>query len=196
MNAARPRPGTRVVGISGGAGSGKTTLAHGLAQALGPGTALLHLDDFFHRDAEQGVVVVNPETGTRHLDMNHPASVDVTQLLAEIERWRHIDSVHTVILEGRLVLAIPDVRARLTVSVFVDLPMDVCLLRKVLRKVAQGVDARVVGRNYLQSGRPGHLLFVAPSRVQADVILDGMVGPGTLLDAALSQLAARNRHHP
>ncbi|GHF60607.1 uridine kinase [Deinococcus metalli] len=178
----------RVLGLGGGAGSGKTTLAEGLVEALS--AQVLHLDDFNFQDGARGVFVTNAESGTRHLDLNHPASIDVGRLLAELDRLGQDGGVRTVIVEGHLALALPGLRARLDSSLFVDLPIDLCIVRKLVRKVGQGADAAVVARNYRQSGRPGHLLFVAPSRRHADIVLDGLLEPQELVQAALQQLAA------
>lgn len=178
-----------VIGIAGGTGSGKSTVARKVAEALPDASvAFLEMDayyrDFRHLSLEQ----------LHAVNWDHPDAFDVellTEHLAALTRGepvdmpvyefatharsaltRRIDPADVVVIDGILLLADANVRAQCDVKVFVDADPDIRLIRRIRR------DTRVRGRTlesvleqYLTTVQPMHLQFVEPSKRYADVIV-------------------------
>ncbi|WP_331732926.1 hypothetical protein OG613_48920 (plasmid) [Streptomyces sp. NBC_00015] len=174
-----------VLAIAGGTASGKSTLAKALAVHR-PGTvALIHLDDFYvpEHDPQRGVRTLSA-TGAETLDWNHPGSIDEDAVVAAIDLVATSGRHRMVVVEGLFALALPKVAVHATWRVYVDTPDDIRLARKLVRKIEkQGQDPLVSLRNYLLTGRDRHADYVAPSRQQADLVLDGTMPTEDLLSA-------------
>ena len=158
----------KLLAIAGGSASGKTTLARALAAHMN--CPAIHLDDYFLKDESQGPFFIS-SIGTRHFDRNHPDSVDVSAVLAELERLRPTEEC--AILEGNFALAIPAFRDQANVRVFVELEADTRILRKVIRNAARGQPLEQTAQFYLENARPKQMLHVEPSRGYADFTVRG-----------------------
>ena len=176
-----------LVGIAGGSGSGKTTVADAVAEAL-PEVALLQ-HDAYYRDRGD----LDFEERTR-LNYDHPDSLE-TELLIEhldlltqgipIERPVYDFSVHLrsdevvriepasiIVVEGILVLADKDLRDRLNLKIYVDTDPDLRLARRLERDITErGRTVDSVLNQYFETVRPMHLEFVEPSKRYADLII-------------------------
>ena len=176
-----------LVGIAGGSGSGKTTVADAVAEAL-PEVALLQ-HDAYYRDRRD----LDFEERTR-LNYDHPDSLE-TELLIEhldlltqgipIERPVYDFSVHLrsdevvriepasiIVVEGILVLADKDLRDRLNLKIYVDTDPDLRLARRLERDITErGRTVPSVLAQYFETVRPMHLEFVEPSKRYADLII-------------------------
>lgn len=176
-----------LVGIAGGSGSGKTTVADAVAEAL-PEVALLQ-HDAYYRDRRD----LDFEERTR-LNYDHPDSLE-TELLIEhldlltqgipIERPVYDFSVHLrsdevvriepasiIVVEGILVLADKDLRDRLNLKIYVDTDPDLRLARRLERDITErGRTVDSVLNQYFETVRPMHLEFVEPSKRYADLII-------------------------
>ena len=169
--------------IAGGTASGKTTIATELAQRF-QATLLQH--DRYYKD------ISNP----RGHNFDEPNALDNTLLAHHIAllksgqpaplpvyhfpTHRRLPEVETVfptsliIIEGILVMALPQVLAQADVTVFVDAPADLRLIRRIQRDViSRGRDVDGVIKQYLTTVRPMHEQYVAPCKVRADIVLDG-----------------------
>lgn len=171
-----------VVGIAGGTASGKTSLTRTLKQFLGeqptsPRVDMLSVDAFFHANKTLGPTFVSPTSGEELFNFNHPDAIDQQKLLASIASQVTAEGSPTILLvEGLMVLHIPEVRAMLDVRVFVELEADKRALRRLLRDMKGGrgsTDPEWIATYYLESARVGHDLFIEPSRVHADFIIRG-----------------------
>ena len=177
------------IGIAGGTGSGKTTVAAAIARALPKGRAVRvdhdsYYKDLAHRPFEERVKV----------NFDHPDSLDNELLCAHLDQLRAGNAIekpeydfatHTrrtetatispcpiVIVEGILVLADPGIRRRLDVKIFVDTDADVRLIRRIRRDIEErGRAFPDIRRQYYKTVRPMHLQFVEPSRRHADLII-------------------------
>ncbi|MDQ2651077.1 MAG: uridine kinase [Actinomycetota bacterium] len=195
-----------VLGVAGGSGSGKTTVAERLAQLRGPDdVALLRLDSYY---LDRSHLPFEERAG---VDYDHPDEFDWNLLL------RHVDALHAgqaidvpvydfathtragetitvapariVVVEGILVLYEAALRERLDLAVFVDTDADVRFIRRLERDVSErGRTPESVIEQYLGTVRPAHLQFVEPSKRYADVIVPhgGMNAPA--LDVLLARL--------
>jgi uridine kinase len=177
--------GVPVLAVAGGTASGKSTLAEALARRHPETVGLLHLDDFYvpAHDPLRGVRT-RSASGAETLDWNHPGSIDETAVAEAVDAMAQGGRRRLAVVEGLFALTLPSVVSRATWRVYVDTPDDIRLARKILRKIEVfGQDPGLSLRNYLQTGRERHAEYVAPSRDRADLVLDGTVPEGDLLDA-------------
>ena len=200
-----PRP--FFIGVAGGSGSGKTTVAERLATMLGgEHLALLPLDAYYVARPHQSI----DERAQANYD--HPNAFDwdlLDEHLALLGRGQPIPVPvydyavhdrspevhmvaprHIVVLEGILVLSEARIRERLDLKVFVDIDADLRFIRRLQRDLTErGRTSHSVVEQYLTTVRPSHLQFVEPSKRYADVI----VPHGGRNDAAVEVLVARLR---
>jgi uridine kinase len=194
-----------LLGVAGGSGSGKTTVARALLEAVGQDRIAFLAQDSYYRDLDW-------HAGERHADHNfdHPSAIDTERLVADLrqlkrgraieapiydfvndrrlERTLRVEARPVVLVEGILLLAEPKVRALLDFKVFVDTDADVRLARRLERDIAErGRRVEDILRQYMATVRPMHLEFVEPSKRWADVI----VPEGGANRVALEMVAAR-----
>jgi uridine kinase len=178
-----------IIGIAGGTGSGKTTVARRIMAAVGPERVTLVQQDAYYRDLSHLALAERAQ-----VNFDHPAAMDTELLVAHLERLAAGQSIdrpvydfvtHTrrpetervsarpvVILEGILILAEPRLRALQDLRVFVDTDPDVRFIRRLQRDVQErGRTLESVIDQYLTTVRPMHLEFVEPSKRYAHVIL-------------------------
>jgi len=177
------------LGVAGGTGSGKTTVARAILDAVGPGRIAFLAQDSYYRDVEWP----GPEAIAAH-NFDHPDALDTELLvrhLAELKagrdielpiydfvrhrrtgRTQRIETRPVILVEGILLFADPAVRELLDFKVFVDTDADVRLVRRIRRDLAErGRSTPDVLRQYMATVRPMHLEFVEPSKRWADVIV-------------------------
>ncbi len=178
-----------LLGVAGGTGSGKTTVARRILDAVGETrVALLEMDSYY-RDVDW-----SGDADLLQHNFDHPSAVDhelFRQHLAALragrpvevpiydfvrhrrtERTRCVQPEAVVIVEGILILVEPSLRELLDFKIYVDTDADVRLIRRLRRDLAErGRDVEDVLRQYEASVRPMHLEFVEPSKRWADVIL-------------------------
>ena len=181
-----PRP--RLVGLGGGSASGKTWLGRALEQALAPHCVVL-AHDRYYRSVERGAPLPNfdhPDALETEVLVDHLTqlvrgqpvrvpSYDFTRHRRRPEdEWHELAPQSTIIVEGILVLAVDRLRAELDLAVFVETPADVRLSRRLRRDVVErGRTMLDVLTQYEQTVRPMHDAFIQPSRVHADLVVDG-----------------------
>jgi uridine kinase len=183
-----------IVGIAGGSGSGKTTIAQSLVEQLNGNVALVQHDSYYRHTPELSF------EARSQVNYDHPASLE-TELLVEhlvslqsgqaVEKPAYDFANHlrsdevvvvqpapVVLVEGILVLAEPGLRALLDLKVFVDTDSDIRLARRLERDIEErGRTVASVITQYFASVRPMHLEFVEPSKGYADVIIGGGFTP-------------------
>ena len=201
---------TRIVGIAGGTGSGKTTLAAALAESL-RGEAAVIAHDWYYRD--QAHLPFEERLRTNY---DHPDALETELLLADLDQLRagvdidapqydftrhlrapetrRIDPCPIVIVEGLHVLGEAALRDMLDLGVFIDAPADLRFIRRLQRDLAErGRTVENVVGQYLGQTRPMHEAFVEPSRVHADIVLDGAAPLETNAAQALDRLRQGTR---
>jgi uridine kinase len=174
-------PETLLLGIAGGTGSGKTTLAQRIAGAL-PGGVVIIEHDWYYRDRSQV-----PPAERSGLNYDEPAALENDLLaahLATLKSGRAIEcpqydfSTHTraarteriepariVVVEGILLFATPVLRDAFDLRIFVDTDDDIRLMRRIRRDIVErGRDIDAIEAQYRATVRPMHLLHVAPSK--------------------------------
>jgi uridine kinase len=178
-----------LIGIAGGTGSGKTAVANKIVESLGPDRAVLVQHDWYYRDrsaltpAERAVI-----------NFDEPDALENARLAADLRALRAGQAVacpqydfatHTrrpeglhkeprpvVVVEGILLLAIPEVRDLFDLRLYVETPDDVRLLRRIKRDMLErGRDLASIEAQVMGSVRAMHALHVAPSREHAHLFI-------------------------
>ncbi len=180
-----------LIGIVGGTGSGKTTLARKLQEAFGKQAILIEQDSYY-KDLQGLSLEKRAQT-----NFDHPDSLDFALLRTHLidlknnkeirkpvynfkthSRESHFVAVQparVIIVEGILLLAIPEVRDLFDLKIYIDADDDVRLLRRIERDIHErGRDFFSVQSQYLTTVKPMHLQFVEPSKSFADVIIPGV----------------------
>ena len=194
-----------LLGVAGGTGSGKTTVARAILTAVGKERIAFVAQDSYYRHIEWE----SPEHLARH-NFDHPASIDTELLESHLlalkenrsvdgpvydfvrhrrsDRTVRIEARPVVLVEGILLLAEPRIRELLDFKIYVDTDADVRLKRRILRDIHErGRQLDDILRQYMTTVRPMHLEFVEPSKRWADVI----VPEGGENRVALEMVAAR-----
>jgi uridine kinase len=197
-----------VVGIAGGSASGKTTFAAALKQALEMGAPplvveVVGMDRYFYRGAAGGPTFVSPTTGQTVPDNNHPDSADNARLVADLDARRAVgDAPDVILVEGLMTLAVPEIRERLDLRLFVELDADERALRRLVRDMGGGRgngDPVSIARYYRECARVGHARYIEPSRVFADLIVRGdsdFARTAPLVAAVIRDLWNRRKGQP
>jgi uridine kinase len=195
-----------VVGIAGGTGSGKTTVAHKLAGAMPAGRCITIEHDSYYRDQSH-----LPFEERAKINYDHPSSLE-SSLLAEhlailragraVEipiydfathcrrvETRSIAPARVIIVEGILVFTEPALREHMDIKIFVDTDSDIRLIRRIRRDLEQrGRSFQSVRDQYYATVRPMHIEHVEPSKRWADLIVPEGGDNKVALDVLLGQL--------
>ena len=195
-----------VFGICGGSGAGKTTLTRRLLERLDERDVSVLAFDAYYRDLSH-----LPFDERRRGNFDHPDSLDSELFLQHLDALRHgIDvdvpiydfSTHTLtgrfqrveaapllLVEGILLLAFEEIASRLDYSIYLDVPEELRLRRRIQRDMTErGRPEGHVRRQFATTVRPMHDALVQPNRHRADRIM-GPADPDSLTDELLSLLA-------
>jgi len=178
-----------IIGIAGGTGSGKTTLARKLMEALPEQKAALIEHDWYYRDrshltpAQRSLVNFDePDALENDLLLAHLRTLKAGQSVscpqydfATHTRRTAVRQVHprpVVVVEGILLFAVSSLRDCFDLRIFVDTDDDIRLLRRLKRDLTErGRDVESIEAQYYGSVRPMHHLHVVPSRRFAHLIV-------------------------
>jgi uridine kinase len=177
-----------LVTLTGGAGAGKTTLAAALA-ATTPQTPaqVLHGDDYYFQSPEHGVWAPD-EAGVLRLDVGDPRSLDLARLSHDTDTA--LANSPVVIIDGLFARHVTPQTACTRFDVFVDLPADLRLARKIQRKcLREGFPLDVLLRNYLNHRRAAHDRHIEPVREDCDLTVDGSLPADDLAQQVWSTAA-------
>lgn len=178
-----------IIGISGGTGSGKTTVANRILESVKASEVVFIQQDSYYRNLK------DLPLDYRHVaNFDHPDALDNDLLVNHIRKLRAGESVelpiydfrtHTrandtrsveprpiVIVEGILIFADPRLLEQFDIKVFVDTPDDIRFIRRLRRDIDErGRTVESVIEQYVGTVRPMHMQFVEPSKRYADVII-------------------------
>jgi uridine kinase len=178
-----------VLGVAGGTGSGKTTVARAILDGVGAERIALIEQDSYYRDVDW-----RSETELLHHNFDHPSALDNELLVSHIAalkaghpievpiydfvrhrrtaRTKRVEPQPVILLEGILIFVEPNLRELLDFKIYVDTDADLRLIRRLGRDMSErGRTVQDVLRQYLESVRPMHLEFVEPSKRWADIII-------------------------
>lgn len=193
-----------IIGICGGTGSGKTTIARAIVDAVGSENVVLVEQDSYYRNLAD-----MPLDDRHHANFDHPDAIDSDLLVNHVKRLKlgqpidmpiydmvthtrsdRVDVIEprpVVIVEGILIFAEPRILELLDVRVFVDTPDDVRLIRRLRRDINErGRTFERTLDQYEKTIRPMHFEFVEPSKRFADVIIP----EGGQTDTSVSMLCS------
>mgnify|MGYP005842018421 CR=1 FL=1 len=178
-----------VIGIAGGTGSGKTSIARNIMQHLPKGSAVLIDHDSYYKDHPE-----LPLEERKKLNYDHPDSLDNELLVqhlhalragdpiekpvydfvthARLSRTERILPAPIILLEGILILADENIRNICDIKIFVDTDADIRVFRRIRRDMEQrGRTFASIREQYYSTVRPMHLQFVEPSKRYANLII-------------------------
>jgi uridine kinase len=194
-----------VIGIAGGSGSGKTTVALEILQRVGRDRISFIQHDSYYKD-----LTGLPPAQRDQVNFDHPNSLESELLISHIEQLKRGQSIEVpiynfstdsrtdksfqvnprrvIVVEGILIFVDPALRALFDVKIFVDTDPDVRLIRRLQRDMTErGRTVESVINQYQSTVRPMHLEFVEPSKRYADVIIP----EGGFNRAAMDMVVAR-----
>jgi len=184
-----PTAGPLVIGIAGGSGSGKTTVARSVVESIGRDAVVLIQHDAYYREQSH-----LPLEERAKVNYDHPDSLE-TDLLVEhlrllvagtsVHRPVYDFTVHTrsaetvlvepkpvILVEGILVLYEPSLRELMDLKIYIDTDSDLRIVRRLERDINErGRSFDSVRDQYLHTVRPMHLQFVEPSKRYADIVI-------------------------
>ncbi|MCC7072114.1 MAG: uridine kinase [Deltaproteobacteria bacterium] len=195
-----------VIGIAGGTGSGKTTIARAIAAALAPEHVAMLEHDWYYRDRSDLSLDQKSQ-----LNFDHPDSLETSLLVehvralkgdrgvevpaydfkthARLPETRRVEPRPVLIVEGILVFVEPALRELMNVKIFVDTDADIRLMRRIRRDIEQrGRTFQQVREQYYKTVRPMHLAFVEPSKRWADVLIPEGGNNAVALDLVTSRV--------
>lgn len=205
-----------LIGIGGGTGSGKTTIATRVKESFRDARVVVVPQDAYYKDRSN----LSPEERAR-INYDHPEAFDTELLIKHLNELKlgnpiempvydfkthtrlpktvHVEPGEVIILEGILVLYDQRVRELLDIKIFVDTPDDIRFIRRLVRDVKErGRTVDSVINQYLETVRPMHLEFVEPTKSFADIIIP----EGGYNDVAINMFISmiethlRNKSHP
>ncbi len=198
-------PDPLVIGIAGGSGSGKTTVAQEILQRVGPDRIAFLQHDSYYKDLS-GL----PPAQKAEVNFDHPNSLEtelLTQHIASLRDGKPVEvpiydfSTHSrtsqtytvrprmvILVEGILIFTEAALRNMFDVKIFVDTDSDLRFIRRLERDITErGRTTESVIKQYQATVRPMHMEFVEPSKRYADVIIP----EGGHNTAALDMVVAR-----
>jgi uridine kinase len=198
-----------VIGVAGGSGSGKSTVARNVAAALGDASvAFLDMDAYY---LDHGHLSLEER---KRVNWDHPNAFDWSHLVAQLAQLSggqaidkpvydfvaHARSAETVrippadvvVIDGILLFVDARVRDLCDVKVFVDADADVRLIRRIRRDMAKrGRPLAEILEQYLSTVQPMHLEFVEPSKRYADVIVPRGGQNAVAIEMIVAKIARR-----
>ena len=177
----------RVIGITGGSGSGKSTIVRKISEVC-PDFVFIPQDNYY-----RSAVFVNNSNITAY-NFDHPDAFDMELLHSHLSALKNFESIDMpqydfvhhcrmketirlepaplVIVEGLMVLYDPEIRKLLDLKIYVDTPDDIRFIRRLLRDINErGRTLDSVVKQYLEVVRPGHASFIEPTKEYADLII-------------------------
>ena len=194
-----------IIGVAGGTGSGKTTVANVILERVGRDRIAYLPHDAYYRDLRN-----LPPEQKKAINFDHPNSLEselMVEHILKLKRNEPVDlpiydfSTHSrtsrtiriephpvIIVEGILIFSEPDLRDLFDVKIYVDTSADIRFIRRLQRDIAErGRTMENVIQQYLSTVRPMHLEFVEPSKRYAHVIIP----EGGLNEVAMDMVIAR-----
>lgn len=180
---------TIIIGISGASASGKSLLANTIVNELGSEQVAVISEDAYYKDNAH-----MPFEQRAEVNYDHPDSLDhdllrqhlidlQAQTTIEVPVYDHSQHLRTeatqrigqhaiIVLEGILIFTDPSLRELMDIMIYMDTPLDICLLRRLKRDIIERERTiESVLHQYESTVRPMYLQFIEPSKRYADIII-------------------------
>jgi len=177
-----------MIGVAGGSGSGKTTVARAIHERLGVDAVFIDQDAYY---CDLGHLPLEERIRT---NFDHPDALDTDLMVAQLEALAagraidkptydfaqhtraaatvRVESRDVILVDGILLFADARLRRLFDVKVYVDVADDLRFIRRLQRDVSErGRSVDSVIAQYVGTVRPMHLEFVEPSKRYADIIV-------------------------
>lgn len=178
-----------IIGVAGGTGSGKSTFTNRIKEAFGDQVSVIYFDNYYKAQDEV------PFEERKKVNYDSPESLETDLLIEHLtllkqgksvvcpvyDYTQHNRSKDTVIiepkrvmiLEGILALENPKLRDLMDIKVYVEADADERILRRVIRDVNErGRDVEDIARQYLETVKPMHYIYVEPTKYMADIVIN------------------------
>jgi uridine kinase len=180
---------TTIIGISGPSASGKSVLSNNIVNELGSDRVVVISEDAYYKnhphlsfEERQKINYDHPEAFDHDLLAEHlkllQAGETVQVPIHDFSNYlrstktREVGQHALIVLEGILLFSHREVRNMMDIRIFVDTPLDICLLRRLRRDIKErGRDLESVLQQYEETVRPMYLQFIEPSKRYADIIV-------------------------
>lgn len=194
-----------IIGVAGGTGSGKSTFTNRLKKEFGDAITVIYFDNYYRR-----LDHLTYEERTK-VNYDHPDAYETDLLLEHLEKLRAGEEINepvydftvhnrsdrfirvkpsrVLVVEGILALHDERLRSMMDIKVFVEADADERILRRVIRDVNErGRDVEGIARQYLNTVKPMHYIYVEPTRYLADVVINSGLNP-VAFDLVRSKIA-------
>jgi uridine kinase len=196
------------IGIAGGSGSGKTTIAQKIINLVGAHRiSLLEMDSYYKSLAHLPI----DERALTNFD--HPAAIDIELFLEHVRQLKNgmdvekpeydfvnhvrkdttirVKAKPVVFLEGILLYENPLVRDNIDIKIYVETPADIRFIRRLTRDIEErGRSTGSVIKQYYKTVRPMHMAFVEPTREYADIVIPWQGYNEVAIDMVTSRIEA------
>lgn len=180
---------TTLIGIAGGTGSGKSTFTNRIKDAFGDEVTIIYYDNYYRRQDHLSM------EERRKVNYDSPEALETELLIEQLrmlkdgqsvecpvydftkhnrsEKTVKIEPRRVMILEGILALENESLRELMDIKVFVEADADERILRRVIRDINErGRDVEDVARQYLETVKPMHYIYVEPTKRLADIVIN------------------------
>ena len=178
-----------IIGIAGGTGSGKSTFTNRLKDEFGNKISVIYYDNYYR--ARNDI----PLEERKKINYDHPDAFDTDMLIEHVKELKSgrsvecpvydytihnrsdqtvtIESAKVIVIEGIMVLQCDELRDLLDIKIFVEADADERILRRVIRDVKErGRDVEGIARQYLNTVKPMHYIYVEPTKALADIVIN------------------------
>lgn len=178
-----------IIGISGGSGSGKSTVALGLKEHYGDRLTVVHYDDYY-KNVEEGVDATD-------VNFDHPDQVDRELFRKDIIKlsqgstinkpmydfathscvgYEDVEPNDIILIDGIFTLYDDKLNQQIDIKVFVDMDADLRILRRLQRDIKErGRDVDSIIDQYIKTVKHSHYLYIAPQKWKADLVIPNNV---------------------
>lgn len=183
--------GSKIIGICGRSGSGKSTIAAALAEELG--CPVIRMDRYFKDELPQ---MCSPDDNKYYPDWNSPESIKLDEVLAELRCAKESTESEWVIIEGLLLFCIEALYEMLDVKIFVNANIETCLYRRIVRNIKLfSQSPEYIGDYYLKCARHREATYCLPYSNRADYIIDNDISFSDQLKQVLIALQKSSKKH-
>lgn len=195
------------IGVTGGSGSGKSTVARNVLEAAGPEDVTYIQQDSYYKDLSH-----LPDDVRKGLNFDHPDAFDNALFLQHLQAVQNrepfekpvydfksftrvstelVEPRKVILVEGILILSVPEIRELLDIKIYVDTDPDIRIIRRLRRDVIErGRSLDFVLQQYVETVRPMHQQFIEPTRRFADIVIPEGGNNKVAMDMLITKIQA------